>query len=503
MMMRRFPLLPALALLVALSGTGVGEGTEQLAAGKPRVIITTDIGQDPDDTQSLIRFLTYANEFEIEGIIANADNNATYEKAELRTDIVRDIIQRYGVVLANLKVHASGWPTADYLQSVTFDGVAGNGTKVAVFDTIGPGKDTPGSNHIVRVVEDATDSRPVHVAIWGGAADLAQALFDIRHSPRSAAEKSAFYAKLRVYSIGRQDSTNQWIEEQFPQLFYILSLRPNKMHSAYRGMYHNGDGPQARQVPPGVEALNQQAWVEQNIIHNHGPFAAAYPLVNQNPRWLNHGKGVKEGDTPSWFYFLRNGLQNPAQPTWGGWGGRLAAGKSEYRFTDDVLDDVPSEVSSSDNARRKWTIARWREAYQNDFAARIDWSHQEVFSAANHRPTIELTVGLQGHRRVATGRVLELDVAPGQKLTLDAANSHDPDEGQLLDYRWWQYREAADSSFVVSLTTSGAESTVNPRVELSIPEAVTRGECHLILEVRDRGSPPLVSYQRVVLRVQS
>jgi hypothetical protein len=39
------------------------------AAERLRVIVETDAGGDPDDEQSLIRFLLYANEWDVEGII--------------------------------------------------------------------------------------------------------------------------------------------------------------------------------------------------------------------------------------------------------------------------------------------------------------------------------------------------------------------------------------------------------------------------------------------------
>ena len=52
-----------LALLFAATGTA--------AEPRLRVIVETDAGGDPDDEQSLVRFLVYANEFDIEGIIAN------------------------------------------------------------------------------------------------------------------------------------------------------------------------------------------------------------------------------------------------------------------------------------------------------------------------------------------------------------------------------------------------------------------------------------------------
>src|SRR5688572_26411090 len=39
---------------------------------RPRLLVLTDIGGDPDDQQSMIRLMLYTNEFEIEGLIASA-----------------------------------------------------------------------------------------------------------------------------------------------------------------------------------------------------------------------------------------------------------------------------------------------------------------------------------------------------------------------------------------------------------------------------------------------
>ena len=39
-------------------------------AAKPRVFVLTDIENEPDDSMSMVRFLTYANQFDIEGLIA-------------------------------------------------------------------------------------------------------------------------------------------------------------------------------------------------------------------------------------------------------------------------------------------------------------------------------------------------------------------------------------------------------------------------------------------------
>lgn len=39
-------------------------------ADRPRDFVLTDIENEPDDAMSLVRFLTYANHFEIEGVVA-------------------------------------------------------------------------------------------------------------------------------------------------------------------------------------------------------------------------------------------------------------------------------------------------------------------------------------------------------------------------------------------------------------------------------------------------
>jgi hypothetical protein len=37
---------------------------------KPRVFVLTDISNEPDDEESMVRFLVYANEYDVEGFVA-------------------------------------------------------------------------------------------------------------------------------------------------------------------------------------------------------------------------------------------------------------------------------------------------------------------------------------------------------------------------------------------------------------------------------------------------
>src|ERR1051325_3184055 len=87
-----------------------------LAADRPRLRVLTDIGGDPDDTQSMIRLMLYSNEFEIEGLIASASGTpGELKTAIVQPQLIREIIAAYGQVRPNLLRHAEGWPTEDYL----------------------------------------------------------------------------------------------------------------------------------------------------------------------------------------------------------------------------------------------------------------------------------------------------------------------------------------------------------------------------------------------------
>lgn len=174
---------------------------------------------------------------------------------------------------------------------------------------------------IIRVV-DRPDPRPVWVLIWGGSADLAQALWKVR-ATRSPDELARFLAKLRVHAIGDQDSTGPWIRDQFPGLYTITQRR------AYRGMYRGGDA-----------ALASSARVKANI-HGHGPLGDLYPDYDGGDIWsstLGQVRGIKEGDTPSFLSPVPNGLGDAGHPRLGSWGGRFEGDGN--RLTDVADADV-------------------------------------------------------------------------------------------------------------------------------------------------------------------
>ena len=412
---------------------------------KPRIVVMTDIGGDPDDRQSIVRFLLYACDFHVEGLCTGFGWG--HEK-RTRPDLLRLAVEAYGKVLPSLRKHRRDYPSRERLLSLIKDGFNGDPHKV------GPGMDSEASEWIIKVV-DREDPRPVWFSIWGGPRELAQAIWKVQ-TTRSAAELAAFKRKIRVHSIADQDHTALWVKKNHPDVFWIYSK------SLYRGIWQYGD-----------QSIVSRSWLKKHV-YGHGPLGELYP-----PKAAGKD-GVKEGDTPSFFYVLPNGLSDPEHPEWGGWGGRFArSGRgNEYLPAEDFPEGVPDIY---------YTIYRWRPAFQNEFEARMDWCVQP-YEKANHEPSAVLN----GDR---SRRVLEIDADPNAQISLSAAGSTDPD-GDDLNYKWWIYREAG--TYWGAPPIGGART---PRAAVKIPANASGRTIHVILEITDTGRPPLTAYRRAIIKV--
>ncbi len=320
-------------------------------AERPRLAILTDIGGDPDDQQSLVRLLVYANEFEIEALIASASGTrGELKDAVTRSDLILQTIEAYGQVLPNLKRHAEGWPDAKALAAVVRSGNPNRGREY-----IGAEHDTEGSRWLVEQIDSGTHQRPLNIAIWGGQTDFAQALWRVKQD-RSSSKFGEFVNKFRVYDINDQDGIAQWMQSQFAGMHYILAKAPNdsdKRLGTYRGMYLTGD----------IETTTSD-WIEKNVT-SQGPLGARYPMKT----WTapNPHQCMKEGDTPSWFFFLPVGGNDPTDPTKPGWGGQFS------RHVDGWFRDL----TATDSFDPRVTVSRWRADFQSDFARRIAWCVQQ------------------------------------------------------------------------------------------------------------------------------
>lgn len=457
--------------IITVSLVSFATGDELL---KPRIIVTTDIGQDPDDMQTMIRFLHYANEFQVEGIVVNADSNYEHEAPILREDIVHELIDAYSEIRPNLSRVMPGFPAADYLHSIVKRGCAGNGARVPVENFIGEGKDTEGSDWIIEVV-DRQNNDPVCISVWGGACDLAQALWKVRET-RSPEALENFVNKLRVYFIGKQDSSNQWIIDNFPDMWLILALdrSGDKWLSSYRGMFWGG------------EMTNTSLeWLHENVISKN-PLAAMYPeKAYTGGKGKNPYGALKEGDTPSFLYFLPTGFNSIEYPNWGSWGGRFVRERGQFfRDTHDLFfDEQVGEKVKSNRA----TVFRWRTDFQSDFVNRCNWGGGD-FSNLPFRTELEfdgeLYSGISRHY-VAAGEEVTV------KVEVDSQSSD-----QVITHDCFHYPEAGSFEGEIVIKPAGSGT-----FWISIPRAAAGKQIHLIQRSSQGIESPLVRYNRLVLEV--
>lgn len=466
-----------LLLLTVCLAPGVGWSGVATPDVRPRLLVLTDIGGDPDDQQSMIRLMTYANEFAIEGLVASASGTpGELKEAVVRPDLIREIVEAYATVQPNLARHDPRYPPAAALRGAI---KAGNPQRGRAH--VGEGQDTEGSGWIIAM-GDKTDPRPLNIAIWGGQTDLAQALWRVRED-RGKAGFERFVARLRIHDIADQDGLQPWIAREFPGLFYVLNKAPasqDRREAVFRGMYLDGD----------VE-LTSRAWIDANVREGHGALGALYPArtwTAPNP----HGV-LKEGDTPSWFFFLPNGVNDPAHPAWGGWGGRFE------RAENGVFRDAPDQLG--DVRHPRVGVWRWRPTFQADFQARMDWCVRPP-AEANHAPRVSvkspdgaLRVMDDGADRGVYG-ILRLGTRAGRSVRLDASGSRDP-EGDTLRFRWWIHEAAGRAGRGLTI-----ESADSPSVLLVVPDEDRAREVHVIVEATDDGSPPLTTFQRILVEVQ-
>ncbi len=246
-----------------------------LAGERYRVLVSTDIGgTDPDDFQSMVHLLVYADVFDLEGLVSSPYGPG-------RKQHILEVIDCYEKDYASLKTWSNRYPTPDALRAISKQGE----TEAAPYE--GVRESTEGSQWIITCAR-RDDSRPLYVLVWGGIEDLAQALHDAPEITQ----------KLRVYFIGgpnKKWSCNayQYIVQHHPELWII------EANSTYRGWFNGGD--------------QSGGWGNKTFAGEH--------LVGRGALGdFFHQKmaNLKMGDTPSVGWLLVGDPTNPHQPGWGG-----------------------------------------------------------------------------------------------------------------------------------------------------------------------------------------
>ncbi|SHM55429.1 protein of unknown function [Cyclobacterium lianum] len=256
---------------------GLMSCNEQLKeSARPRVLISSDIGgTDPDDFQSMIHLLMYADRFQLEGLVSSPYGEGT-------TKDFQDMIDVYEKDYSQLQSHAPALPTPKSLREITRQGQK----DAAPFK--GYSDPTEGSEWIINCARRVKD-QPLWVLVWGGIEDLAQALHDAPEIKEN----------IKVYWIGgpnKKWSINaySYIAEHHPDLWMI------EANSTYRGWFMDNDSP---------GDLKGDAYYE-NYIQGRGALGKDF---------INYYEGnLKMGDTPSLVYLMNGEPDDPSGESWGG-----------------------------------------------------------------------------------------------------------------------------------------------------------------------------------------
>jgi hypothetical protein len=439
-------LLAAITLLPLVTNGAVAE--ERL-----RVIIETDAGGDPDDEQSLVRFLLYVNEWDVEGIIANrerARDGENRNKQRTGLGVVRQLVNAYGACWTNLVQHDARYPKAELLLARTVSGA----------------DDTDDAVNLLIAAVDKPDPRPIWYSDWGtdhGAAtnNLRRALNRVWRE-RGADGYAKFKRKLHIIS---GDLYAEHTAREPHWSFWLDTWRPPMNGKRW---YHRFSAITAR-----AGGFNLQ----RDVLTGHGPLGALYPT--NTTHWQ------KEGDTPSFLNLIPTGMNEPGEPTWGSWAGRYGvredAGAKRYFWANQF--DGWRGTTNRDN-----TLARWAADLQNDFRARLDWCVKPV-SAANHPPRVSLN-GDTGTK------VLRLRARAGTTAILDANDTVDPDR-QSLRFEWIHYPEPGIYRGAVNIS-GGSNATAS----VQLPTDARGKTIHVLVTVQDSGAPPLSRYRRAVIEVE-
>ena len=312
-----------LKMIITLAIVLTGWSYAQADQARLRVIVSTDIGgSDPDDFQSMVHYLVYADRFDTEGLISSPPGKG-------RKQHILECLDAYAQDYKNLHAWSPDYPTPDDLRSVAKQG--------AISPQSGdhPTALSDGARLIIERAK-AKDPRPLYILVWGSITDVTQAIH------RDPTIKS----KLRIYSIGswntRQDEkARNTLFKDHPDLWWIEN------DTTFRGMYMGGDqrGDQSNSSFPAKH------------IQGHGALGNLF---------MSKKADIKMGDTPSVLYLLHG---DPNQPETAHWGGAFIRPFPDTRPF--YWHDNPDPSLVFNKRQGATTVNQWRKDYLQDWQNRM------------------------------------------------------------------------------------------------------------------------------------
>jgi hypothetical protein len=499
---------------------------------RPRIVITAD--PELDDNNSLIRFLLYSSDLNIEGLIYassgfhwKGDGKGTkwfvpgreYARFGLDTcpceswrwskneRFINNAVEAYEKVYPNLKVHNPNYPAPDVLKSkirygnIEFDGDIS--------------KDSPGSDLIKSLIMDDKPGQ-LFITAWGGQSTIARALKSIQDQYEYTTEwesvKVKISRKVVLLPSGDQDDTYAtYIKPNWPGIDYRqFSGGPNYSYGAQLG---------AKQQD---SVFLTTSWMKENIT-DRGPLGSLYRVWGDGKQmvkgdimdyfgfsgytndelkkmgyvvWMpvqQKGSWLGEGDDFTFMNMLGNGLRAYEAGTFGGWGGQEPISKPDVDFSFSASGDTSASAMVSRLSTLNSQLIKGSKEFaypdffpqaQSDFAARLKWSVTPQYKNANHEPVVKID------------GPLNILASAGGKIRINGSAS-DPD-GNHVAIKWWQFQAGSYPNKVVISDPTTA------RTEVLIPGDATVGQTiHLIFEATDNGTPALTRYQRLIITVKN
>jgi hypothetical protein len=497
---------------------------------RPRIVVTCD--PELDDNNSLIRFLLYSSDLQVEGLVYassgfhwKGDGKGTkwfvpgreYARFGLHLcpceswrwakdeRFIHNVVDAYAKVYPNLKIHNANYPAPDELRSkirygnIEFDGDIS--------------KDSPGSDLIKALILDNKPGK-LFITAWGGQSTIARALKSIQDQYENTTEweqiKKKISRKVVLLPSGDQDDTYaDYIKPNWPDIEY----------REFRNGPNYGYGAQLRAKHEDSIYMTS-AWMKKNIS-DRGPLGAIYRVWGDGKQmikgdkldyfgltghtddelrkmgyivWMpvqEKGSWLGEGDNGTFMDMLGNGLRAFEEGSYGGWGGREVIEKNTknifFQSADTSSKSMATSLSTMTTQVNKEANAMaypdFFPAAQQDFAARMKWSVTPKYTGANHEPVVKI----EGP--------LNIMASAGEKIRVNGAVS-DPD-GNAVSIKWWQFRVGTYPKEVNIVNPSSVQT------EVEVPKDAVSGQTiHVILEATDNGSPSLTRYQRIVITVR-
>lgn len=482
---------------------------------KPRVVVTCD--PELDDNNSMIRFLLFSTDFDIEGLIYassrfhwKGDGKGTTQYLPGREyssngrdlgpqtswrwaegeRFINDLVEAYESVYPNLKVHNPNYPAPEELKSKIYVG------NVEFEGDIS--HDTPGSDRIKEILLD-DDPRPVFIQVWGGPSTASRALKSIEEEYKGTADwesiKAKVSAKAKFCLSGQQDlSYQEYVQPNWPQVESIM---------LNAGVTSLGYG--AKRAVAGTKdtIYFSSAWTLENI-KSKGVFGEHYRVWGDGRQmapgdftdyfgekgytadelrdmgyWVwtppqPEGNFISEGDTPMFLNLIGNGLRAHESQEYGGWAGRRKELSEEEKVAGYT---APYAMRREEDE----VLPDFLPAIQNNFAARLHWSVTAEYENANHEPVIE--------------GPLEMIAFAGSTVNLDI-NVFDPDNDQIST-NWIQFKVG---SYKGDVSFAGATAV---STSVTIPSDARSGDLiHLILTVTDNQTLSMTSYHRTIIKIK-